>query len=75
MYMRKADERYEVEAEGMNKLSIFIYILIVKLSVYNNYQHIQYMPKFQEIMLWLILKLLKSLCGTEKPRIINACLG
>lgn len=51
MYMRKADERYEVEAEGMNKLSIFIYILIVKLSVYNNYQHIQYMSKFQEIML------------------------
>lgn len=62
--MRKADERYEVKAEWMNKLSIFVYILmVVKVSIYYNYLHIQYMSKFQEIILLIFPKLLKSLYG------------
>lgn len=72
--MRKADESYEVKAEWMNKLFIFVYILIVvKLSAYYHYLHIQYMPKFQEIILWLIPKLLKSLYGNEKTQ-NNQCM-
>lgn len=72
--MRKADERHEVKAEWVNKLSIFVYILIVvKLSVYYDYLHIQYMPKFQKIFLWLIPKLLKSLYGNENTQ-NNQCM-